>query len=60
MRKRNRVKALAVWRLVIVATAANGRKPCTMIHSNRRIAVADFKVDPRYSIVSRPFKEFIK
>ena len=60
MRKRNRVETVTVGRMIIIAAAADRRKTNSSIHVDRRIAIANFKMDARYSIVSCMFQKIVK
>jgi len=57
MCQRNRVKTATVGSMIIVAAASDWRKTDITIHRDGRIPVPDFKVDARYSVVSRLFQK---
>src|SRR3954447_26322335 len=58
--ERNRVESCAVFRMIIVAAPADGRKTGNLVHLHGRVAVADFEMHSRYSVVSRAFQEVVE
>jgi hypothetical protein len=46
--------------VIIILPPADRRKTCRPVHFYRRIAVADFKMDALYSIVSATIQEILE
>jgi len=60
MSESNRIETRPINPAIVVTAPADRRKTGIPIHIQRRIAVAHFKVDARYSLVSGPLEEIVE
>ena len=60
MGKRNRVESLSICPMVIITSSSYWRKTGISVHVDSRVAVTNFKMDPRHSITSCAIKEVLK